>query len=85
MRFQTRINLNGVTASGSVRTLFRQHKTNEIDFVYVQIDPRYIPALRSWNRDMTIHRVLNEIRTFMSAKENAKLSQPSEGSLYPFQ
>ncbi|CAF0765058.1 unnamed protein product [Rotaria sordida] len=66
VRFQTRINLTGVSANGSV-------------------DSKYIPALRNWNRDMTIHQVLNEIRASMSAKENAKLSQPSEGALYPSQ
>ena len=34
---------------------------------------------------MTIHQVLNEIRGNMSAKENAKLSQPPEGAVYPSQ
>ncbi|CAF3431830.1 unnamed protein product [Rotaria sp. Silwood1] len=66
VRFQTRINLTGVSANGSV-------------------DPKYVSSLRNWNRDMTIHQVLNDIRTSMSAKENAKLSQPSEGALYPSQ
>jgi len=49
------------------------------------VDPKTIPALRNWNRDMTIHQILNEIRTSMSGKENAKLSQPPEGALYPSQ
>jgi len=64
VRFQTRINLTGVAANGSV-------------------DTRYIPSLRNWNRDLTIHQVLNDIRTSMSAKENIKLSQPPEGAAYP--
>lgn len=34
---------------------------------------------------MTIHQILNDIRTNMSAKENVKLSQPAEGALYPSQ
>ncbi|CAF2486930.1 unnamed protein product [Rotaria sp. Silwood2] len=66
VRFQTRINLTGVSANGSV-------------------DPKYVSSLRNWNRDMTIHQVLNDIRASMSTKENAKLSQPSEGALYPSQ
>ncbi|CAF1057076.1 unnamed protein product [Rotaria sp. Silwood1] len=66
VRFQTRINLNGVTANGS-------------------IEPKSVAALRNWNRDMTIHQVLNDIRANMSSKENAKLSQPSEGAVYPSQ
>ena len=51
----------------------------------IQIDPKLVPSLRNWNRDMTIHQILNEIRASMSAKENAKLSQPPEGALYPSQ
>jgi hypothetical protein len=49
------------------------------------VDSKAVPALRNWNRDMTIHQVLNEIRASMSAKENAKLAQPPEGALYPSQ
>ncbi|CAF1616556.1 unnamed protein product [Rotaria magnacalcarata] len=63
-RFQTRINLTGVAANGSVES-------------------KIFPGLRHWNRDMTLHQVLNEIRASMSSKENAKLSQPSEGAVYP--
>ncbi|CAF1050657.1 unnamed protein product [Adineta steineri] len=66
IRFQTRINLAGVAANGSV-------------------DPKSVPSLRNWNRDMTIHQILNDIRGSMSSKENAKLSQPPEGALYPSQ
>lgn len=64
IRFQTRINLTGVAANGSV-------------------DAKHIPSLRGWNRDLTMHQVLNEIRASMSAKENVKLSQPPEGAVYP--
>lgn len=53
--------------------------------MFFQIDPKSVPALRSWNRDMTIHQILNEIRASMSVKENGKLSQPPEGALYPSQ
>ncbi|CAF1199471.1 unnamed protein product [Adineta ricciae] len=66
VRFQTRINLTGVSANGSV-------------------DAKHISTLRNWNRDLSIHQVLNEIRASMSSKENAKLPQPPEGALYPSQ
>lgn len=52
-------------------------------FPSLQIDPKSIASLRAWNRDMTIHQVLNDIRANMSSKENAKSAQPAEGAVYP--
>lgn len=66
VRFQTRINLNGVSANGSV-------------------DHKSVQSLRNWNREMTIHQVLVDIRTNMTSKDNNKLSQPPEGAVYPSQ
>ncbi|CAF0865624.1 unnamed protein product [Didymodactylos carnosus] len=47
------------------------------------VDPKHVPSLRNWNRDSTIHQVLNDIRSSMSQKENMKLQQPPENALYP--
>lgn len=85
VRFQTRINLTGVAANGAVRIFLDDDRFDCISFVFEKVDTKYVPSLRSWNRDMTIHQILNDIRTSMSAKENAKLSQPAEGALYPAQ
>jgi ubiquitin-conjugating enzyme E2 variant len=64
VRFQTRINMNGIHASSG------------------QVDRRAIPVLARWQRSFTIKTVLTELRRLMTAKENAKLAQPPEGSTY---
>jgi ubiquitin-conjugating enzyme E2 variant len=83
IRFQSRINLTGVAANGSVRKISLKILEN-MSFSF-QVDSKSVPTLRNWSRDMTIHQILNDIRASMSTKENAKLSQPPEGALYPSQ
>ena len=39
-------------------------------------------ALGRWQRSFTIKSVLTELKRAMSAKENAKLSQPPEGTTF---
>lgn len=38
--------------------------------------------MRNWNRSMSIKAILQDIRRQMTLKENSKLSQPPEGSLF---
>lgn len=41
---------------------------------------RELPAIATWNRNMSIESVLVNIKNSMSQPQNRKLSQPSEGS-----
>lgn len=41
-----------------------------------------LPALASWNRNMTIESVLVSIKNSMTAPANRKLIQPPEGSFF---
>eukprot|EP00108_Taenia_solium_P000963 TsM_000558000 transcript=TsM_000558000 gene=TsM_000558000 len=47
-----------------------------------QIDNSKVPSLRTWRRGMLIRNVLFDIRTMMTQKENAKLTQPPDGTCY---
>ncbi|KAL9976302.1 hypothetical protein ACROYT_G013586 [Oculina patagonica] len=47
-----------------------------------EVDPRTCKAMTPWKREYTIKSILNELKRAMSQKENAKLSQPPEGSTY---
>ena len=46
------------------------------------VDNRLVPVLARWHRDYTIKTVLQELRRLMTSKDNMKLSQPPEGSVY---
>lgn len=46
------------------------------------VDHRLVPVLARWHRDYTIKTVLQELRRLMTLKDNMKLSQPPEGSVY---
>uniref|UniRef100_A0A5S6QGF8 UBIQUITIN_CONJUGAT_2 domain-containing protein n=1 Tax=Trichuris muris TaxID=70415 RepID=A0A5S6QGF8_TRIMR len=46
------------------------------------VDSRYMTILSQWQKNYTIRHVLEEIRRIMSFKENQRLEQPPEGSLY---
>ena len=46
------------------------------------VEKRISPILSNWQRSFTIKTVLSELKRCMSAKENARLPQPPEGSTY---
>ncbi|PAA49847.1 hypothetical protein BOX15_Mlig017168g1 [Macrostomum lignano] len=46
------------------------------------VDGRKLPSLAQWRRGYHIKTVLQELRRQMTARENAKLSQPPEGSSF---
>ena len=46
------------------------------------VDPRMVPILQRWQRDYTIKTLLQELRRLMLMKENMKLAQPPEGSVF---
>uniref|UniRef100_A0A1I7S7Q7 UBIQUITIN_CONJUGAT_2 domain-containing protein n=2 Tax=Bursaphelenchus xylophilus TaxID=6326 RepID=A0A1I7S7Q7_BURXY len=47
------------------------------------VDKRYVPSLRQWSQNCYIKTILDDIRRhMMTAKENAKLSQPPEGTSF---
>lgn len=46
------------------------------------LEIKKVPILASWHRGYTIKMVLTELRRFMTLKENAKLAQPPEGSVF---
>lgn len=46
------------------------------------IDTKKLDSMRNWNRNMSIKAILQDIRRQMTLKENSKLSQPPEGSLF---
>ena len=41
-----------------------------------------VPILQRWQRDYTLKTVLQELRRIMLMKENMKLTQPPEGSVF---
>lgn len=49
---------------------------------FFQIDTKKLDSMRNWNRSMSIKAILQDIRRQMTLKENSKLSQPPEGSLF---
>lgn len=46
------------------------------------VDSKKIPILATWQRGYTIKMVLTELRRCMTLKENAKLAQPPEGTVF---
>jgi len=46
------------------------------------VEPRMVPILQRWQRDYTLKTVLQELRRIMLMKENMKLTQPPEGSVF---
>ncbi|KAG5444227.1 hypothetical protein CRM22_003808 [Opisthorchis felineus] len=60
-------------------TRIRMHGVNENNG---QIDSRLFPTLTKWTRGLQMRHVLLELRHKMAAPENARLSQPAEGSTY---
>lgn len=46
------------------------------------VDTRVVQILSRWNRDYTIKILLQELRRLMLQKENIKLAQPPEGSVF---
>merc|ERR1739838_895733 len=46
------------------------------------VDPRMVPILSRWQREYTIKTLLQELRRLMLMKENMKLAQPPEGSVF---
>jgi len=47
-----------------------------------KVNHKEIPCLSKWQGCFTMGVVLKELRRLMGSKENCKLSQPPEGSLY---
>lgn len=47
------------------------------------VDNKAIPILKNWNKNNTIQDALNSIRKEMESTTFKKLSQPSEGSVFP--
>jgi len=47
-----------------------------------RVSSKESPTLRQWSRNYTIHTILRDIRRQMTLKENCKLSQPPENSVY---
>ena len=50
--------------------------------IFFQVDIRAVQILSRWNREYTIKILLQELRRLMLQKENVKLSQPPEGSVF---
>lgn len=47
------------------------------------VDKRYLQTLNRWSSTFYIKSILEDIRrNMMTAKENAKLSQPAEGTTF---
>ncbi|ESO81932.1 hypothetical protein LOTGIDRAFT_207488 [Lottia gigantea] len=46
------------------------------------VDSKVLDKLKNWNRKYSIKDVLQDIRNSMTQKENYKLSQPPESSIY---
>ena len=46
------------------------------------MDTRAVAALAKWQNSYSIRVVLQELRRLMMCKENMKLAQPPEGSVY---
>ena len=47
-----------------------------------KINSSHFGVLSNWQRSYTIKTILTEVKRAMTAKENAKLPQPAEGSSY---
>lgn len=43
------------------------------------VNPKKLPAMKNWNRNMGIEQVLQSIRMEMLSDANRKLKQPAEG------
>lgn len=41
-----------------------------------------VPAMRNWNRNMGIEKVLQSIRLEMCSDQNRRLRQPAEGAMF---
>ena len=48
----------------------------------LQLNPKEIHMLTSWQPNYTLCTLLKELRRMMTLKENCKLSQPPENSTY---
>lgn len=46
------------------------------------VEPRAVPVLYRWQRHFTLKTVLQELRKMMLMKENVKLPQPPESSVF---
>jgi len=46
------------------------------------VELRMVPILTRWQREYTIKTLLQELRRLMLMKENMKLAQPPEGSVF---
>uniref|UniRef100_A0A915L6E0 UBC core domain-containing protein n=1 Tax=Romanomermis culicivorax TaxID=13658 RepID=A0A915L6E0_ROMCU len=46
------------------------------------VDARSLSVLSRWQRSNTIRHVLEDIRRAMTAKENSRLHQPGEGTIF---
>lgn len=47
-----------------------------------EVDRKHFQILSKWQRNYSIKHVLQDIRKTMTLKENLKLTQPPEGSMY---
>eukprot|EP01111_Echinosteliopsis_oligospora_P007722 TRINITY_DN2299_c0_g1_i1.p1 TRINITY_DN2299_c0_g1~~TRINITY_DN2299_c0_g1_i1.p1 ORF type:complete len:142 (-),score=32.60 TRINITY_DN2299_c0_g1_i1:226-651(-) len=47
------------------------------------VEPKHFPLLANWSNKYGIEHVLVELKKEMSSGSNKKLSQPSEGSMFP--
>jgi hypothetical protein len=58
------------------------HPAISFELSFFQVDPRAVTVLARWNREYTIKTILQEIKRQMLIKENLKLTQPPEGSMF---
>ncbi len=83
VKFTSRINMNCVNSNGAVRNLVKCYSVQFFrNWIYFQVDPRMVPVLQRWQRDYTIKTLLQELRRLMLLKDNMKLAQPPEGSVF---
>jgi ubiquitin-protein ligase len=47
-----------------------------------EVNKDKVPAMKNWNRNMGIEKVLQSIRMEMCSDKNRRLKQPAEGSTF---
>lgn len=57
-------------------------KLNGVNDSNGQVDRKKMDVLNRWQKNYTLKHLLTEIRRLMMAKENQKLSQPQDGTVY---
>jgi len=57
-------------------------KLNGVNEQTGAVDRRNVAILARWQRSYSIKTVLQELKRIMTLKENSKLSQPPEGTMF---